>query len=90
MRVKQGFVLRDVCGEKVIVAEGIDTIDFNKLVCVNETAAVVWEKATALGDFTTEQLADALCEEYDVEKERALADVDKLLATWQKSGLIME
>ena len=62
MRLKQGFVLREVCGERVIMAEGIDTIDFSKLVCLNETAAVVWEKATALGEFTSEQLADGLCE----------------------------
>ena len=90
MRLKQGFVLREVCGERVIMAEGIDTIDFSKLVCLNETAAVVWEKATALGEFTSEQLADGLCEEYDVEKERALADVENLLTTWKKSGLVQE
>lgn len=90
MRLKQGFVLREVCGERVIMAEGIDTIDFSKLVCLNETAAVIWEKATALGEFTSEQLADGLCEEYDVEKERALADVENLLTTWKKSGLVQE
>ena len=90
MRLKQGFVLREVCGERVIMAEGIDTIDFSTLVCLNETAAVVWEKATALGEFTSEQLADGLCEEYDVEKERALADVENLLTTWKKSGLVQE
>ena len=60
MKIKKGFVLREVCGEKVIVGEGLETINFGKLISVNDTAAMLWQKATELGDFTIEQLADAL------------------------------
>lgn len=88
MKQKEGFVLREVCGEKVIVGEGLAAVDFGKLISLNETAAWLWEKAASLGDFTTKQLADALCEAYDVEKKRALDDVEKLLTTWKESGLI--
>jgi predicted transcriptional regulator len=88
MKQKEGFVLREVCGEKVIVGEGLAAVDFGKLISLNETAAWLWEKAASLGDFTTQQLADALCESYDVEKKRALDDVEKLLTTWKESGLI--
>ena len=88
MKQKKGFVLRDVCGDKAIVGEGIETVNFNKLVALNDTAAWLWEKAAELGDFTPQQLADALCEEYDVTPERALADVEKLIATLQSAGLI--
>ena len=88
MKQKEGFVLREVCGEKVIVGEGLATVDFGKLISLNETAAWLWEKAASLGDFTTQQLADGLCEAYDVEKKRALDDVEKLLTTWKESGLI--
>ena len=59
MRQKKGFVLRDVCGEKVIVGEGLDTVDFGKLISLNESAALLWEKASKLGDFTVQDLADA-------------------------------
>ena len=88
MKQKEGFVLRDVCGEKVIVGEGLATVDFGKLVSLNETAAWLWEKAAELGDFTARQLADALCEAYEVDEERALADVEALLSTWKDAGLI--
>ena len=88
MRQKQGFTLREVCGENVIVAEGIETVDFSKLISLNETAAMIWKKAKELGDFTAEQLAEALCGTYDVDYTRALEDVRRLLDTWQETGLL--
>ena len=88
MKIKNGFVLREVCGEKVIVGEGVETINFGKLISLNETAAMLWTKAGELGDFTVEQLADALTEEYEVSRENALSDVEKLTARWKEIGLI--
>ena len=89
MRQKKGFVLREVCGEKVIVGEGLETVNFGKLISLNDTAAWLWEKAAELGDFTEEQLADAICKEYDVEKSQALSDIKKIVANWKEIGLIL-
>ena len=88
MKQKEGFVLRTVCGEKVVIGEGISTVNIGKFFSLNETAAWLWEKAAELGDFTAEQLADALCEEYEVEHDQALADVQQMLEQWQKDGII--
>ncbi len=88
MKQKKGFTLRNVCGENVIVAEGIEVINFNKLLSLNESAAFLWQQASELGDFTSAQLADKLCEEYDVTPEQALADVEGMLAEWQKIGVV--
>ena len=60
MKQKKGFVLRTVCGENVIVGEGLETVNFGKLISLNESAAYLWKKAGELGDFTSQQLADAL------------------------------
>ena len=81
-------MLRTVCGEKVVIGEGISTVNIGKFFSLNETAAWLWEKAAELGDFTAEQLADALCEEYEVEHYQALADVQLMLEQWQKDGII--
>ena len=88
MKRKDGFVLREVCGEKVIVGEGLGAIDFGKLLSLNDTAAWLWNKAGELGEFTAESLADSLCEEYEVTPETALADVKKLLAQWLELGIV--
>ena len=88
MRIKKGFVLRDVCGEKVIMGEGLGALDFGKLLCLNETAAWLWDKACEAGDFTAEDLAKALCNEYDVDSARALADVAAIVGEWQKVNVL--
>ena len=88
MKLKKGFVLREVCGENVIVGEGVETVDFGKLINLNATAALLWKKATELGDFTVEQLADTLTDTYEVSQEKALEDAKKLAVRWQEAGLI--
>ena len=88
MKQKEGFVLRDICGEKAIVAEGLQVVDFRKMISMNDTAVWLWEKCTELGDFTAEQLAEALCGEYEVESTRALADINRILDQWKEMGLL--
>ena len=87
MRLKNGFVLREVCGEQVIMGEGVGALDFGKLLCLNETAAWLWQKASE-GDFTIESLTEALCDEYEVSAEQAKADVAAIVAEWQKVNVI--
>jgi hypothetical protein len=88
MKQKQGFVLRDVCGEHVIVGEGLGTIDFGKLISLNETAVWLWKKAGEMGDFDVDSLTAALCEEYEVEAATARQDVAKMVAQWQELGIV--
>ncbi len=80
--------MRNVCGENVLVGEGTETVDFNRLVRFNGPAAFLWQKASEMGDFTDETLAAALSAEYDVDGGTALADTRKLLDNWQKEGLL--
>ena len=88
MKIKDGFVLRDVCGEKVIVGEGVKAIDFGKLVSLNETAAWLWTQAQEMGEFTEKKLTDKLCEAYEVAADVAQRDVAKLVAEWLKLGVL--
>lgn len=43
MKIKEGFQLRDVCGEYVVVAHGMGNIDFSRMLHFNESAATVWK-----------------------------------------------
>ncbi|MBO4268383.1 MAG: PqqD family protein [Bacteroidaceae bacterium] len=88
MKIKKGFVLRQVCGENVIVGEGLDAINFGRMLCLNETAAWIWKKAQDTGDFTVESLTQALCQEYDVTPEQALNDVKETIDNWIGIGVI--
>ena len=88
MRIKKDFVLREVCGENVIMGEGLKAIDFRKILTLNESAAWLWKEAKAQGDFTIESLTDRLCEEYEVSTEEARSCVTDLLEKLDKEGVI--
>ena len=88
MRIKKGFVLREVCGERVIMGEGLGVINFGKLLALNETAAWLWKQAQEMSDFTIETLAERLCEEYEVTADEAKADVAEIIAEWQNVSVI--
>jgi hypothetical protein len=90
MKIKEGFILHDVCGEKVIIAQGVENINFSKMINLNETAAFLWEKAVATDCFTSEQLVTWLTEVYEVDAEQATADVESMTAQWRKLGLIVD
>ena len=81
-------MLRQVCGENVIVGEGLNAINFGKMLALNETAAWLWQQAVAMGEFTVETLADKLCEEYDVTQDEARRDVDAIIDEWNSVGVI--
>ncbi|MBQ9215797.1 MAG: PqqD family protein [Prevotella sp.] len=88
MRIKKGFVLREVCGEQVIVGEGLGAIDFGKLLSLNDSAAWLWKQASEMDTFDVETLTDRLCEEYDVSKEDARRDVSEIILEWQRIGVV--
>lgn len=88
MRLKDGFVLREVCGETVIVGEGLDAIDFGKLLVLNETAVRLWGYARNMGDFSIDDLASRLCGEYDVEPDVAAADVAEIVGKWREMDVV--
>lgn len=79
--------MRDICGEKVIIASGIENLDFSKMISLNETAAYLWEAVTGQ-DFDNNTLVQLLRKEYDVTEMQARNDVDGLVATWEKLGII--
>ena len=88
MRIKKGYVLREVCGDHVIMGEGLGAINFRKMLVLNDTAAWLWDQAKEMGDFDEESLADRLCGEYDVTKDEARKDVADIIAEWQSVGVI--
>ena len=36
MKIKEGFILRSICGEYIVVGEGLAQVNFNKMLSLNE------------------------------------------------------
>ena len=87
MKIKKGFELRDVCGENVIIAHGVENIDFTKVISLNESAALIWKQVEGK-DFTEEDMVKILLDEYEVEEQQAQEDANQLLDSWMKAGMV--
>ena len=86
MKIRKGFVLREMCGENIVTAEGLEHINFNKLISLNATAAFLWNKV-AEKEFTVEEMAQYLVEEYGIDMELALKDSETLCQAWINAGV---
>ena len=86
MRIKKGFELRSICGESVIVARGIENIDFSKVISLNESAAYLFNKVKGT-DFDAAELTRLLQEEYDVDEATAMRDSERMMQEWKEAGL---
>ena len=84
MKIKKGFVLRVVGGENVVVPVGEMSKVFHGMINLNETGAFMWKFFSE--EHTLEEGVAALCAEYEVEEERACADVQKFMDTVMENG----
>ena len=89
MRVIEGFVLRPLGEEFLVIGEGISQINFNKMISLNSSAAYLWRNVEGK-DFTVEDLAKLLTDEYEVSGERAAADAAAIAAKWIEAGIVSE
>ena len=72
MKLKEGFILRQVAG-KTVVLPCDDALDLNMMITLNGTGAFLWEKLQE--ETTQEALVAALLAEYDVDEETASRSV---------------
>lgn len=86
MRIKKGFVLREMCGENIVAAEGLENINFNKLISLNESAAYLWKELSGK-EFTIEEMAELLIDRYGIDKELATKDSAHLCEAWINAGI---
>ena len=87
MKIKDGFVLRQVCGEYMVMAVGRQTLDFKGLIKLNESGAFLWEQLKE--DRTEQELLAALTAEYAVEEAVAKADITAFLTSLREAELLL-
>lgn len=87
MKIKDGFMLRKVGGQYVVVALGEASRSFNGIIRLNDTGRLLWEELSA--EKTEQQLCEALLAEYDVTPQQAQADVAAFVQTLKKAALLV-
>lgn len=85
MKIKDGFTLREVAGNYVVMNLGGE-LAFNGMITLNETGAVIWNAINDGSD--KEAIALKITEEYDIDSETALRDVEKFIAKMLEAGVL--
>ena len=89
MKIKSGFVVEKVGNKYLAVAVGERADDFNALIRMNGTGAFLFNLLSE-SDMTKEELLAAMLGEYDVDTERAKADILAFLTALKGAGLLDE
>lgn len=87
MHFKPNFELRDICGERVLIANGIENIDFGALVHLNTTAADIYTHFNS-SKFTLEEVVEYVTREYDIDEATATMDVKRLFDELSRNGIL--
>lgn len=75
MKIKSGFILRDVAGKTFVVATGELSKSFKGMITLNETGKFIWNLLE--NDTTKEEIVDKMLEVYEgVERSVVENDVE--------------
>jgi len=88
MRIKKGFILREIAGNHVVVPVGKATVNFNGIINLNKTGAFLWKQMAE--DRTMEELVKAILDNYNITEEVAKADVFDFIETLKEAKLLEE
>ena len=85
MKIKEGFLLRKIAGQTVVLPTGGD-LDLNMMITLNDTGAFLWEHLQEESDEAA--LVQALLKEYDVTEETAAKAVAAFAEKLKKNNFL--
>lgn len=88
MKIKDGYILREIADSLVVVPIGSRVIEFNGLMLLNESGSLLWNKLQEGAE--TDDLVKVFLDEYDVDENTARADVTEFLNELNLKGLLQQ
>ena len=88
MKIKDGYVLRQVAGNSIVIAVGDEALNFNGIITINGAGTFLWEKL--INGVDKDTLLRAMLSEYDIDEATASADIDEFLLKLKNADLLAE
>ena len=88
MKIKKGFLMREVAGENVVIAVGEAAIQFKGMIRLNPTGAFLWRLLETETDEAA--MVDAMLEAYETDKATAEKDIRAFVDAIRAAGLLDE
>lgn len=89
MRFKEGYKVREIAGEHVVIVQGKLGSDVTRVVALNETSLYLWNKLVG-EDFDAAAVRDLLLERYDIDERIADMDAVRWISKLRNCGLLDE
>lgn len=77
MKIKQGFIIRQLGEQFVVVATGQASLSFNGMIKLNSMGAFIWGLVEQ--ELSVEEMIQAVLAKYEVSEEVAREDVVKFV-----------
>lgn len=88
MKIKKGFVVREVGGKKYAVATGEVAKSFKGMLGLNDIGAHIFELLQS--DTTVQAVVDSILEEYEADRTTVESDVEKFVSQLKSINVIEE
>ena len=87
MRIKQGYKVRELAGENVVIMQGRSGADMTRVISLNNSSLLLWNNLLDV-DFSADDVKRILLENYDVDEAVAAVDAQAWVEKMQQSGLV--
>ncbi len=86
MKIKAGFVVRELAGQSIVIALGEASKTFNGMIKLNDTGRVIWDMLSEGKEIS--EIVDKFVSEYDVDRETATRDVSAFVEVLQGADIL--
>lgn len=86
MKVKKGYVLREVADQVVVVPTGEQALNFNGILTLNSSGKFLWEQLQ--NDVTMDDLIAAMLNRYNVTKDVAKKDIEEFIGILKSKNIL--
>jgi len=88
MKIKDGFIVRQVAGSYIAMPVGERAEEINGVIELTQAGAILWEKLSE--DTTGDALVAELLSKFDVDEETARCDTIAFVENLRRNNLIEE
>ena len=86
MKIKNGFVVREIAGQSVVVALGEASKAFNGIIKLNETGRIIWDMLSEGSD--KETIVAEILKEYEIDGATVESDVERFINILQENNIL--
>lgn len=87
MKFREGYKVREIAGEHVVIMQGRLGADMTRVIALNETSLLLWNTLQQR-EFEAEDVVAVLTENYDVEQSVAAKDAAAWIEKLKECNLV--